>query len=264
MTPFSRAANRLSPKLRLMWIQQWANGLVGRSPGMAGSSSESGLTLIECIVAIVIISIVGVAITPPLFLATAARVQTNRAEQAVQISQGEVDKVRVLVEQGAYDSNDLPGPGAAEVTKTPSPNSVLENALSSTHQPCDDTLDSNFSPPAANELLPVDVNGDCQSDFLIQVFRSQDNPNTLATTASGETIPLVFGLGVRVWVDTPALRNNLAALDPEPAELTITAGTGEQTIKPLAVAYTRIARSDLNVSYRTFCLSLGGTEDECK
>ena len=85
--------------------------LIGRSPE---TTSESGLTLIECIVAIVIIAVVGVAITPPLFLATAARVQTNRAEQAVQISQGEVDKVRVLVEQGAYDSADLPGAGSAE------------------------------------------------------------------------------------------------------------------------------------------------------
>lgn len=259
MTPFSKVTPRMSPRLRLAWIQRWAT-LAGRSQQ---ANAESGLTLIECIVAIVIISVVGVAITPPLFLATAARVQTNRAEQAVQIAQGEVDKVRVLVEQGAYDSGDLPGAGSAEVTKTPPPDSVLTNSLSSTHQPCDDTLDNNFTPPAANELLPVDVNGDCESDFLIQVFRSEDNPQTVATTAEGAEIPLVFGLGVRVWADTPALRSNLAALDSEPAKLELRAGTGEQTIKPLAVAYTRIARSDLNVSYKTFCLSLGGTEEEC-
>ena len=77
----------MSPRLRLAWIKRWAT-LAGRSQQ---ANAESGLTLIECIVAIVIISVVGVAITPPLFLATAARVQTNRAEQAVQIAQGEVD-----------------------------------------------------------------------------------------------------------------------------------------------------------------------------
>lgn len=250
-----------------MGIQQWARlvdrrGLKGRSPSPAPAASEAGLTLIECIVAIVIVSVVGVAITPPLFLATAARVQNNRAEQSVQIAQGEVDKVRVLVEQGSYSSDDLPGPGAAEVTKTATPTAVLENSLSSTHQPCDDTLDPSFSPPAANELLPVDVNGDCQSDFLIQVFRSADNSQVIATAADGTEVPLVFGLGVRVWVDTPTLRNNLTVLDATPASLTITAGTGDQATRPLAVAYTRIARSDLNVSYQTFCLSLPEGSDE--
>ncbi len=257
--PLSHPSTAVSQSLRLRWVYRWLTLM-----GSPSQRSEAGLTLIECIVAIVIVSVVGVAITPPLFLATAARVQTNRAEQAVQISQGEVDKVRVLVEQGAYTSAELPGPGAAEVTQTGAPDAVLTTALSSTYQPCDDTLDPTFRPPAANQLLPVDVNGDCQSDFLIQVFRSADNAQAVATTNTGETIPLVFGLGVRVWVDTPALRGNLGALQTEPAPLEIRAGTGDQTTRPLAVAYTRIARSDLNVSYRTFCLSLpGGTAEAC-
>jgi len=58
--------------------------------------SESGLTLMECVVAIAVVALAGALITPPLFLAAATRVQNRRSEQALQIAQGEIDRIRTL------------------------------------------------------------------------------------------------------------------------------------------------------------------------
>lgn len=236
-----------------------------RSLGQPNPSSEAGLTLIECIVAIVMLAVAGVAVTPPLFLATASRVQTNRAEQAVQLAQGEIDKVRVQVELSTPTLQGLPKPGNADVQKTPAPSAVSDkqaSTFSAGAGSCDDTTEDQFEAPAANELLPTDVNGDCKSDFLVQVFRSPNAEGATFTTADGE-VPLAFKMGVRVWADTDAVRSNLGNLNPAPASLALTAGTGEQSTKPLAVLYTQIARSDARSSYSNYCRMLGGNASDC-
>ncbi|MCY7282913.1 MAG: type II secretion system GspH family protein [Cyanobacteria bacterium CAN_BIN43] len=70
--------------------------------------SDQGLTLIEGLVAIVVVSITLVSITPPIFWATGTRVQNRRAEQALQLAQGEIDRVRTLIDQGQTDPAILP------------------------------------------------------------------------------------------------------------------------------------------------------------
>ncbi len=62
--------------------------------------SERGLTLMEVLVAVLMVSAVLVAITPPIFLTVATRVQNRKAEQALQLANGEIDQVRVLVQEG--------------------------------------------------------------------------------------------------------------------------------------------------------------------
>lgn len=233
--------------------------------GQMAPNSEQGLTLIECIVAIVMLAVAGVAVTPPLFLATASRVQTNRAEQAIQLAQGEIDKVRVQVELATPTFQGLPREGSEEVQSTPAPTAISgqqASTFSAGAGSCDDTAGDQFTSPPANELLPTDVNGDCKSDFLVQVFRSPNAEGATFTTADGE-VPLAFKMGVRVWADTDAVRANLGNLDPSPASLALTAGTGEQSTKPLAVLYTQIARSDARSSYSNYCRMLGGNANEC-
>ncbi len=72
------------------------------------SNSSSGLTLIECLVAIIIVSLTVLAITPPILLATGTRVQSRRAEQANHIAQSEVDRLRLLVERGPMQQRIYP------------------------------------------------------------------------------------------------------------------------------------------------------------
>ena len=224
--------------------------------------SEAGLTLLECIVAMVMMSIVAVAITPPLFLATASRVQSNRAEQATQVAQGEIDKVRVVIERGLYVSLAnplalLPQEGSEDIVKTPAPNPVPElTALESTREKCD----KKVAFLAASSLRPVDIDGDCQPDFAVQTFRTPATNKNSVTTAAGVVIPISFRLGVRVWAYQP-LKTNTKPLATTPASLQLTTSTGEQGIKPLAVMYTQITRSDTRVSYEKLCQSMGGTDN---
>ena len=63
-------------------------------------TNDSGLTLIEGLVAIVIIAITTTVMTPMVILAVGARVQSQRTEQAFQIAQAEVDRIKVIVERG--------------------------------------------------------------------------------------------------------------------------------------------------------------------
>lgn len=257
-------SDRTMESLKGWWGLTLRRHLV-RHRGQTVPSHEQGLTLIECIVAIVMLAVAGVAVTPPLFLATASRVQTNRAEQAIQLAQGEIDKVRVQVELSTPTFQGLPKPGNEDVQETPAPSAISDkraSTFSAGAGSCDDTTEDQFEAPAANELLPTDVNGDCKSDFLVQVFRSPNAEGATFTTADGE-VPLAFRMGVRVWADTDAVRANVGNLDPAPASLALTAGTGEQSTKPLAVLYTQIARSDARSSYSNYCRMLGGNANEC-
>ncbi|HEY9816414.1 MAG TPA: hypothetical protein V6D20_11525, partial [Candidatus Obscuribacterales bacterium] len=70
--------------------------------------SESGLTIIESLVAIIMIGIVGAMITPPIVIAVATRLQNQRSQQAYQIAQGELDRVRGLVNNGNHEPAALP------------------------------------------------------------------------------------------------------------------------------------------------------------
>ena len=64
------------------------------------TSKTDGLTLIECLVAIALIGISTAVIAPVMVFSVATRVQSQKAEQAIQVAQGEVEKIRLLAERG--------------------------------------------------------------------------------------------------------------------------------------------------------------------
>ena len=68
--------------------------------------TEQGLTLVEALAAIVIFGLSITAVTAPLMLSMATRVRAHRAQQAMQLAQGEIDRVRLLLERGDIN-NDL-------------------------------------------------------------------------------------------------------------------------------------------------------------
>jgi prepilin-type N-terminal cleavage/methylation domain-containing protein len=197
------------------------------------NSSEQGLTLLECLVAIVVIGVVAVTFTPPLILAIATREQNRRAEQASQLAQGELDRVRRLVEQGNYSNAQLPPVGNDNV------------ALQS--RPGGTTTDP--STVSASQGLLVDVNGDRTNDFLVQTFRSPGIGDQ-----NGKIV--VFRMGVRVY--SAMVAQNLGALDDPPrrsASLQLTNALGQQRRLPLAAMYSTVVRSDHSNSlcnYRQF------------
>jgi len=224
------------------WHLQW----ILRFQKASCNSPVAGLTLLECLVAMVIISVIVVAITPPIFLVTATRVQNRRAEQANQIAQAEMDRVRTLVERGVYTAADLPADIGANLSAAPVASAVF-GQLKSTN-PASNTYLGATVP--GNSLLPVDVDGDGRSDFLVQVYR---------TTGVGGAPPLAFQVGVRVYSDNPTLRQNLGSLNPalqQKTSLKMASGLGSQGIQPLAVLNSTLVRNDAQNSlptYRNLC-----------
>ncbi|NJO77260.1 MAG: type II secretion system protein [Cyanobacteria bacterium RM1_2_2] len=224
-------------------------------------SANQGLTIMECLVAILLIGLTTAMITPPLVVATATRVQNRRAEQALQLAQDEVDRVLTLVQQGVHTGNVLPaavGNTANLRDSVPAPTRLSNYLKSARKSGCVGTTVYNYQAIIpANEALPVDVDGDCEEDFFVQVFR------TSGVLTKGEAIklapeqrPAKFDLGVRVY--SRLAENNLSTgkLGTEPASLQITQGQGKQASNPLAVVYRPIIWSEQSDA---LCESLSAT-----
>lgn len=234
------------PLVRVYCQNRW------KSPG------DRGLTLIEGLIAILMVAAVGTAITPMMFLSVATRVQNRRAEQAVQLAHGQIDEVRVLIEQGINTDEDIEElpfhvDGATSVQEVGPPENEF-NQLLSTNFEC-----SQFSGGLAqvgwNRAFPVDINGNCEADFFVQTYRT----NEVVARRDGVPIPIIFAMGVRVYY-----RNaDFGELETEEASLVMTTGEGQQKTRPLATLYTVMAQGDTRVSLDRYQCFLGADVPDC-
>ncbi|OKH22560.1 hypothetical protein NIES593_12255 [Hydrococcus rivularis NIES-593] len=204
-----------------------------RKSGVTQKRSEQGLTLLETLVGILVISLVLAASAPPILLAAATRIQNQRAEQAMQIAQREIDRVRLIVEREDTVNDDLP-PVDTSITN---PNNL-----------------KNVGAPTAICTTSCTVTQARQEgDFLIQVFREpgvkETDIRSPDPTPNTEDQVIAFRMGVRVY--SLAAINTLTSggtLEKEAASLQMTGGPGQQTNRPLAVLYADFARGDLTLS----------------
>ena len=217
---------------------------------------SSGFTLIESLVAMVVIAVTIVAITPPIFWATGTRVQNRRAEQALALAQGEIDRVRAEIERGiSVDPNNpsdvptnyLPQSVASSVFATyegPAPTAAWSKMRST--DPLKNTAEALPSGvarfPAASEYIPVDTDGDGTADFLVQVFRDTGICDSTPTPCAAKDVPRIFNVTVRVYA-AMAKDSSKTKLDNTRASLLGTTGTKQAKDKPLAVLSSQVARS---------------------
>jgi prepilin-type N-terminal cleavage/methylation domain-containing protein len=245
--------------------------------------SQQGLTLIECLVAMIVITVTVVAITPPIMLATATRVQSRRAEQATAIAQGEIDRVRLLVERSdkdvKYKKSNLPDYYTGAIKDAPVATAVdTDRIISSTVTPssnpttaCGTDLYPTSTQLSGTQLVRVDVDGDCKPDYIMQVFRAEDQFPVGVTPTDPDVSPFAFKVGVRVYSYFPG--ETLPALGKTRSSMVSTTGARDNSIggkderKPLAVLYTSISRSG---SSSTLCQvrqqikkSTEGVDDSC-
>ena len=241
---------------------------------MAASSrrSDQGLTLIEGLVAIVVVSITLVSITPPIFWATGTRVQNRRAEQALQLAQGEIDRVRTIVDQGQATRALLPPPVAGAILRgegavsvpapstpkagivTVNPGCPTANRYDGSQQEVSQYIQINTDPNPGNS-------SDCSPNFLMQTFRSTGLDGNGNPITDSTTIPEGFVMGVRVYsiVAEPNLIGSKA--ETTQASLKGTNGLGNQLTRPLAVQYSTIVRSNASKNlnlYRKLCSDTTG------
>ena len=229
------------------------------------TSSQAGVTLLECLIAVAVIGITSALILPPLFVAAASRVQNRRAEQALQIAQGEVDRIQTMVASGYHKVQPINGlPAIGTISRTVSldtiapPAGVASSILKSVRTGTGGCNTYRGEVISANQALSVDVDGDCTVDFYMQVFRDND---VLTNRAPGPATnpPSNFRLAVRVY-SALALTNFGSMSTPVlPASLQITSGEGNQRLRPLAVLYSQAVWSDQSVSLCMLHKQLGST-----
>jgi type II secretory pathway pseudopilin PulG len=243
----------LSLLLKLSQLPQYRRADQGKS--------EQGLTLIECLVAIIIVTLTILAITPPILLATGTRVQSRRAEQANHIAQSEVDRIRLMVERGSFTIANLP---AAATGATVNANiasaaaaTTASNLLLSPSRCTTGTAYPGAAAVAWNSAVLVDVDGDCTPEYVMQVFRNTGwwgtNPST---DSSGNPLPpSSFDVGVRVYTyypgqTFPTLQTTRASLIAGTNARDAQAGNAR---RPLAVLYSRMSRNDQSKSLGSIC-----------
>lgn len=212
-------------------------------PKLNPKIDAQGFTLVESLMGILVISVVAITITPPIVLSTATRVQNRRAEQAMQLAQAEVDRIRVFVEQGVADTAKLPPVPSGTIAD----NNIANVAAPSTF--VNSTVGINESRALANsssKAFGVDVDKDTKPDFYVQLFRDND-ANAMVTGATTNTL-VAFQLGVRVYSKVA----KVGSLQTQPASLRLTTSSGSQEFRPLAIAYTTVARSDAKISLEKY------------
>jgi hypothetical protein len=201
-------------------------------------------------------------------LATASRIQSRKVEKANQVAQGELDRVRLLVERGSYQLNDLPGTTGAinsastissfgAATGSPT-GALLYSSGSSGGAPCGTY--PGTTPVAVTSLIQVDVDGDCTPEYVMQVFRTPG----YAPTPPTPTVPFSFEMGVRVYAFYP--NQTFTPLDTTKASIRL--GTGPLDLaggkrRPMAVLYSKMARNDSSRSLGQLCIQNGGTTANC-
>ncbi|MEM6450284.1 MAG: hypothetical protein AAF703_08225 [Cyanobacteria bacterium P01_D01_bin.105] len=194
--------------------------------------SEMGLTLIECLVAIIVIALTTATIAPVMLFTVATRIQNQKVEQALQLAQGEIDKVRLTVEQGGDYGDRLQelsviASTASTAVVIPAPTAFVANASTSVN--------------AVTDARRIDLDGDGDTDFAVQLFRTTGIEVAAEATGAAST-PVAFEVGARVY-DARA-EDNLGALLSDEASLTFTSGDGQRSSRPLAVLYSQITQGD--------------------
>ncbi|MGF1522739.1 MAG: hypothetical protein ACFBSF_10545 [Leptolyngbyaceae cyanobacterium] len=208
------------------------------------SDAEGGLTLLEALMAIIVIGLAVSAITPSFVLALATRVQSQRAEQAAQLAQDQIDEARLIMELDSVEDPDDPGTVDREDFLPVDTGDTGDTALREVDAPTIflDVEDGSCSPviqPAETQACLVDVDGDDEDDFAVQAYRvnSYTSPNGLAA----------FEMGVRVY--HVAAEANLGSLSTDRTTVGLSSGPRGDSdrgyrIAPLSVVYTTIVRSE--------------------
>ncbi|MDF5709010.1 MAG: hormogonium polysaccharide secretion pseudopilin HpsB [Nostoc sp. S4] len=201
--------------------------------------NESGFTIIESLVAILVVSILLVAIAPVLVISTATRVQARRVELATEAAKALVNGI----------NSKIVSDPTITVTLTADTTRKVSTSTS------DYLLSSAAVPTASSSLYCFNKNGSlvnpgCTSDlFYIQAIR-------LAVSGSDPDKGQGYRLGIRVY-RSDAQFGSLTAASSGKKAATFTGGLGDRKA-PLLEMTTEIVRGQS--SYSALCSRLGGCQ----
>ncbi|OWY64815.1 hypothetical protein B7486_45360 [cyanobacterium TDX16] len=140
-------------------------------------SNQSGLTIIECLVAVLVVSVLMAAIAPAIALSVATRVQARRVERATQAARSYIDGLSAGTISAPSQTASLPFATNATV---PTGSSSWSCTTTATNLYC-----SNITTSSLYCIdLDVSSNGytctkDSVNDFIVQAFRTGNAQNYL-------------------------------------------------------------------------------------
>ncbi|MEO1429679.1 MAG: hormogonium polysaccharide secretion pseudopilin HpsB [Cyanobacteria bacterium J06632_19] len=207
------------------------------------SSNQSGFTIIESLVAIIVVGILMTAIAPTIVLSVATRVQARRVELAADAAQSYIDGVRTAT----IDPPELPNKSEAELKKYD---------FSKYEAPKQGTLNcktNQYCSSPDDNLYCVDGDGDgsctiaSSKDMIVQAFRF---------SSSSIEAEDGYSLGTRVYRADAFNKKKvkeLKALKDKDAkkQSTFTGGTGLTSVQtPLMEITTDISNG---TNFSDFC-----------
>ena len=212
--------------------------MIHQKQQQASPSSQSGFTIIESLVAVIVVAILLSAIAPVIVLSVATRVQARRVELATDAARSYIDGVRTTkISDPPINTTDSPPPNAPSGTLTcPSTGGIC--SISPT------------PPPTMSYQLycfPGDT-GDCKNDKAMIVKAFGYNP-TSQNTQYG------YKLGLRVYrADAFKTSITLKALKDSGInkQLPFTGGTGLRSIQAPSVEMTTEI-SNGSTTFGNFC-----------
>ncbi len=206
------------------------------------SEKNQGGSLLEVLAAILIVATVLSIISPLLLLVAASRVNLKEAEQAISLAQNQVDLVQAYMARGV-DRNTI-DPSSLLSAESKLPPVSTGSKLKDQAAPNQIVAMGNRLTDAS-QALEVDTDNDGSADFLVQTFRDSGQR---FDSGSGTGNLAVFRMGVRVYSiqARSELESNNGAT--EEASLLFLQGIKERTRQPLAVVFSEVSQSDLNIS----------------
>ena len=208
-------------------------------------SQDGGYTIIESLVAMIVVSVLMIAIAPVMAFSVATRVQARRTELATQAARTYIDALRA----GAIASP-KPGPAGKGF-----PSSVTSANVSAATAPTG----------GIDSLYCLDMDGDqkCLSssnkDFVVQgAWRNPANSTTDPTTTGYELMVRVYRADSFAGV---TLKTNPST---ERKQSIVGSGLGDRTM-PVVEMTTQIPRTTGETSaYESLCARLKGINGGCK
>ncbi len=189
-------------------------------------SSQEGFTILESLMALIVVSVLLAAIAPVIALAVATRVQSRQVELAGQAARTYIDGVR---------TGSITAPGATTSTLQGYAAPTASGTLT-----C--TANNYCTAPTGTSLycLDFDNSGSCETtsltDMVVQAFRY----NSASSNASSG-----YTLGIRVYranafgLNATLSRNNATGSNEKVTEVPFT-GDGGQRLAPLVEMTTDI------------------------
>ncbi|MTJ06618.1 hormogonium polysaccharide secretion pseudopilin HpsB [Anabaena sp. UHCC 0204] len=217
------------------------------------SSSDSGFTIIESLMGIVVVAILLASIAPVLVMSTAIRVQSRRIEKATQAANTFVDGVKTgsILAPGEYsEDNKIPLP-AATITE---PRTLDQNLINLTKMPVPATQnDDDLYLFKKDGVICHTSESDCEKDATnpFEEFYIQARQMTVTGTQNDG-----YRLGIRVYRGDVDFSKTLLASedDQKTVESPITGTLGN---KQAPAVERTVDIGNRNTTFQALCSRLG-------